>query len=116
MIVPNRLPTIVVLGGINMDLISITNRIPNPGETIPGEEFYTSPGGKGANQAVAAAQTGANVRTVGRVGNDTFGPVLLESLKGYCIDTSGVATDNDASSGIAVILLNDQRENRIIAM
>ena len=63
-------PAIVVLGGINMDLIGTAPRLPSPGETVMGEGFYTAPGGKGANQAVAAARMGASVRMVGRVGRD----------------------------------------------
>ena len=75
-------PNIVVLGGINMDLIGITPRLPAQGETVIGERFYTTPGGKGANQAVAAAKLGASVKMVGRVGADAFGPTLLDDLRG----------------------------------
>ena len=109
-------PTVVVLGGINMDLIGVTPRLPAPGETVMGNHFYTAPGGKGANQAVAAARMGANVRMVGRVGDDVFGPPMLDDLRGYGIDTSGISVDPNHASGIAMILLDGQRQNYIIAI
>ena len=68
---------IVVFGAINMDLIGLSTRLPLPGETVKGESFYTSPGGKGANQAVAAARLGGAVKMFGRVGNDLFGQDLI---------------------------------------
>ncbi len=109
-------PVVVVLGGINMDLVGATERMPAPGETVFGRSFHTAPGGKGANQAVAAARLGAEVRMVGRVGRDEFGPVLLEGMRREGIDVSGVATDPDNSSGIAMILLDGQKENYIVAI
>ncbi len=109
-------PTIVVLGGINMDLVGTTERMPAPGETVFGQAFHTAPGGKGANQAVAAARLGAQVRMVGRVGQDEFGPALLEGMRREGIDVSGVAVDPDNSSGIAVILLDSQKQNYIVAI
>ena len=109
-------PVVVVLGGINMDLVGATERMPAPGETVFGQSFHTSPGGKGANQAVAAARLGAEVRMVGRVGRDEFGPVLLDGMRREGIDVSGVATDPDNSSGIAMILLDGQKENYIVAI
>ncbi|MCH7787399.1 MAG: hypothetical protein IIC22_07800 [Chloroflexi bacterium] len=107
---PARPPTIVVLGGINMDLIAVAPKLPTAGETVVGDSFYTTAGGKGANQAVAAAKLGANVRMVGRVGKDSFGPTLLDGLRGHNIDVSGVAEDPDNASGIAMILLDAQRQ------
>lgn len=109
-------PVIVVLGGINMDLVGTTERMPAPGETVFGQSFNTAPGGKGANQAVAAARLGAEVRMVGRVGQDEFGPVLLDGMRREGIDVSGVASDPDNTSGIAMILLDGQKENYIIAI
>ena len=109
-------PVIVVLGGINMDLVGTTEKMPAPGETVFGQSFHTAPGGKGANQAVAAARLGAEVRMVGRVGDDEFGPVLLDGLRREGIDVSGVATDPDSSSGIAMILLDGRKENYIVAI
>ena len=109
-------PVIVVLGGINMDLVGTTERMPAPGETVFGQSFHTAPGGKGANQAVAAARLGAEVRMVGRVGQDEFGPALLDGMRREGIDVSGVATDPDNSSGIAIILLDGRKENYIVAI
>ena len=111
-----RKPVMVVLGGINMDLVGTTERMPAPGETVFGQSFHTAPGGKGANQAVAAARLGAEVRMVGRVGQDEFGPVLLDGMRREGIDISGVASDPNNSSGIAMILLDGRKENYIIAI
>ncbi len=112
----DRRPAIVVLGGINMDLIGAAPRLPAPGETVLGDEFYTAPGGKGGNQAVAAAMMGAATKMVGRVGRDMFGPGMLDDLRGYGVDVTGVAEDPDAASGIAVILLDASRQNHIVAI
>ena len=113
--IPKR-PTIVVLGGINMDLVATAARMPTSGETVFGDTFHTTPGGKGANQAVAAARLGADVRMVGRVGYDAFGPILLENLRSEGIDESSIALDTSISSGIALILIEESGENRIIAV
>lgn len=107
-------PSIVVLGSINMDLIGAAPRLPSPGETVLGGDFYTAPGGKGANQAVAAVRMGASTRLVGRVGNDLFAPQLLDNLRANGVDVSGVMEDPDAASGVAMILLDPSRENRIL--
>ena len=107
-------PTIVVLGSINMDLVGTAPRLPSPGETVLGGDFSTAPGGKGANQAVAVARMGASVRMIGRVGNDVFGPQLLDNLKGNGVDVSGVMEDPGAASGVAMILLDASRQNRIL--
>lgn len=112
----SRKPVIVVLGGINMDLVGTTERMPAPGETVFGQSFHTAPGGKGANQAVSAARLGAEVRIVGRVGQDEFGPVLLDGMRREGIDITGVASDPNNSSGIAMILLDGRKENYIIAI
>ena len=109
-------PKIVVLGGINMDLIGDTPRLPAQGETVIGERFYTTPGGKGANQAVAAAKLGASVKMVGRVGADAFGPTMLDDLRRHGIDVGGVAVDPHNPSGIAIILLDADRQNHIVAI
>ncbi|MDE2838351.1 MAG: ribokinase [Chloroflexota bacterium] len=109
-----RTPIIVVLGSINMDLIGAAPRLPSPGETVLGGDFYTAPGGKGANQAVAAALQGASVSMIGRVGSDAFGPQLLDNLRACGVDVSGVMQDADAPSGVAMILLDESRQNRIL--
>lgn len=112
----DRAPVIVVIGAINMDLIGVAERIPEPGETLVGERFYAASGGKGANQAVAAAKLGATVRMVGRVGDDDFGTRMLAELKGHGVDVSGIARDPDNPSGTVIILLDSSRENRIVAI
>ncbi len=109
-------PTIVVFGSINMDLVCSASRMPAPGETILGTEFRTTPGGKGANQAVAAARLGATVRMVGRVGADSFGPTLIAGLQSNGVDVAGIQTDFDNSSGIATILLDAAKQNYIVAV
>ena len=109
-------PNIVALGGMNMALIGTTSRLPLPGETLRGERFYTAPGGKGATQAVAAARLGANVKMIGRVGKDMFGPRLLDALKNDGIDVSGVAEDPDHPSGVGMIILNAARQNHVLAI
>ncbi len=107
-------PAIVVLGSINIDLIGAAPRLPSPGETVLGGDFSTAPGGKGANQAVAAARMGASVRMIGRVGSDLFAPQLLDNLRANGVDVTGVAQDPDAASGVAMILLDASRQNRIL--
>ena len=114
MAVSQHRPRVVVVGGINMDLIGVAPRLPSPGETVAGTDFYTTPGGKGANQAVAAARMGADVKMVGRVGDDVFGPMLLRSLEESGVDTGHVSAVQGSPSGIAMILLNEERQNHII--
>ena len=109
-------PKIVTLGSINMDLVAVAPALPKPGETVMGDGFATLPGGKGANQAVAAARLGADVRMIGRVGDDVFGPMLLENLQANGVDVSDVMTTPGMSSGIAVILLDDDRQNYIVGI
>ena len=109
-------PTIVVLGGLNMDLIGVVDRLPEPGETIAGVRFYTAPGGKGGNQAVAAARLGAEVKMVGRVGDDLFGPTLLDNMRANGIDVSAVARDVINPTGVAIILLDAAKQNYIVAV
>ena len=111
-----RKPVIVVFGGINMDLVGTTRRMPMPGETVFGDSFHTAPGGKGANQAVAAARLGAEVRMVGRVGADEFGSTLIDGMRREGIDVSGVAVDTHNHSGTAIILLDGDRQNYIVAV
>ena len=105
---------VVVLGGINMDLVTISARFPRPGETVVGSRFLTYPGGKGANQAVAAARMGAATTMVGRVGDDVFGPQLIETLRDSGIKVDGVAVAQDTTSGIAVINIDESAQNQII--
>ena len=106
---------IVVVGSINMDLVAHTCQIPVPGETVIGTGFATTPGGKGANQAVAAARLGYPVSMVGAVGDDVFGQALLDNLATASVDTSAVARV-PGPSGIASILVADNGENSIVVV
>src|SRR6476646_10678008 len=94
--------SIAVAGSINMDLIFRTPRWPKPGETLIGRGFSTAAGGKGANQAVAAARLGARVRMVGRTGYDGYGAELRAGLAREGIDVVGIQTD-EAATGVALI-------------
>lgn len=106
--------TVLVFGSINMDLVARTPRLPAVAETITGHEFFTAPGGKGANQAVAVARLGVPTKMVGRVGGDAFGPELRQNLNAAGVDTSPVFTDTSVSSGVAIIAVDDQAQNNII--
>ena len=108
-------PRVLVLGGINMGLITRAEALPAPGQTLRGERFYSSPGGKGATQAVAASLLGARARMVGRVGGDLFGPALVESLRSHGVDTRDIAVDGEAASGVGVILVDGSGQNRVLA-
>jgi ribokinase len=105
---------LVVVGSLNMDLVVRSPRHPEPGETIIGGEFRTIPGGKGANQAVAAARLGAQVEMVGRVGADGFGNDLLANLHAVGVDTTHVKQDSEASSGVALIVVDAKGQNTIV--
>ena len=104
---------IVVFGSINMDLVVRTPRLPTPGETLTGHTFFTAPGGKGANQAVACARLGAPTRMVGRVGDDLFGEQLRASLRSFGVQDDGVLT-TPGPSGVALIAVDDLAENTIV--
>jgi ribokinase len=108
------LSDVVVLGSLNMDLVVRTAHIPLPGETIHGSDFNTIPGGKGANQAAAAARMGVSVEMVGRVGDDAFGPVLLDNMAAQGVGTAHVLRDAGAASGIAMITIDARGENTIV--
>ncbi|WP_163527324.1 ribokinase [Halobacillus ihumii] len=106
-------PTVTVIGSINMDLAVSTDVMPLQGETVLGNNFATYPGGKGANQAVAAARLEANVNMIGAVGEDIFGKKLLQHLNNENINTSAVHVFDGIPSGTATIILSEQ-DNRII--
>ena len=108
-------PRIVVLGSINMDLITRTPALPEPGETVLGTSFDTAPGGKGANQAIAASKSGARVSFVGAVGDDEFGPTLRHTLTSAGVDDHALRTAAGAS-GIAAITVDDRAENSIVVV
>ncbi len=105
--------SIIVFGSINMDLVVQTPRLPIPGETLAGHNFFTTPGGKGANQAVACARLGAETHMVGRVGNDVFSSALCESLRLAGVQIDAVARF-EGPSGVAAITVNDAAENTIV--
>lgn len=110
----NRLQyDILVIGSLNADLVVRAPRFPAPGETISGGDLLTIPGGKGANQAVAAARQGANVAMAGRVGRDNFAPFLIENLNANHVNTAHVLEDNVAS-GTAIIIVDENGQNSIV--
>ena len=108
--------TIVVFGSINIDLVAKTPRLPQPGETIIGSNFCTAGGGKGANQAVAAARLGTSTHMIGRVGNDKFAEELLTNLQSFGLNTDNVFIDKNTHSGVAVIAVEDSGQNNIIVI
>ena len=103
-------PRITVVGSANVDHVARCERLPRPGETVTDAVFERVPGGKGANQAVAAARLGARVRFVGRIGRDDL---VLRSLEREGVDTSGVVRD-DGETGVALILVDAGGENVIV--
>src|SRR5262245_50328697 len=107
------MPNILVVGSLNADLVVRAPRFPQPGETISGEDLQVIPGGKGANQAVAAARLGSNVSMLGRVGQDNFGDFLLDNLKFNLVD-SGLVQRADASTGTAIIVVDPNGQNSIV--
>ncbi|MCO8309676.1 ribokinase [Pseudomonas mandelii] len=104
---------VVVIGSLNMDLVTRAPRLPRGGETLIGESFATVSGGKGANQAVAAARLGAQVSMVGCVGSDAYGEALRGALLAEQIDCQAVSTVED-SSGVALIVVDDNSQNAIV--
>jgi ribokinase len=106
--------TIAVVGSLNMDLVARSPRIPQPGETIIGSDFHTVPGGKGANQAVAAARLGGQVSIIGRVGQDAFARAMLDNLAAAGVDFTFVIQDPVAATGVALITVDDAGQNTIV--
>jgi len=104
---------VVVIGSVNMDLVVGCAHLPRPGETVIGRDFRTVPGGKGANQAVAAARLGAKVEFVGRVGFDAFGDQSAAALRSEGIGISNLGRVEGAATGVALILVSDAGENSI---
>lgn len=92
----------------------MTPRLPQPGESVTGTDHFYGPGGKGANQAVAAARLGSSVAMVGRVGRDEHGDALTHGLRSEGIDVSALALDDEAGTGIAIITIDEQAENTIV--
>lgn len=107
-------PGIVVIGSSNTDMVVQTANFPKPGETILGGNFFMFSGGKGANQAVAAARIGAEVTFIGNIGNDIFGQRAISELQAESINTTYISTDQSKPSGIALILVDGKGENEIV--
>ncbi|AKG23841.1 ribokinase [Calothrix sp. 336/3] len=108
--------SIIVFGSINIDLVATAPRLPLPGETLRGRDFFKAPGGKGANQAVALAKLGVTTHIVGRVGSHGFGAELLHHLQTVGVETKNIFIDETVSSGVAIITVDDGGENEIIVI
>jgi ribokinase len=109
-------PRIAVVGSINADLVVRCARLPRPGETISARDVSEVPGGKGANQAVAAARLGAEVAMIGRVGDDAFGQRLINGLQENGVDVEFVQATPDCVSGLAIVAVEDSGENSIMVV
>ena len=110
----NNKPKIAVVGSSNMDLVVKSQRIPAVGETILGGDFIMVPGGKGANQAVAAAKLGAEVYFIAKLGNDIYAKQSIENFKKETVNTSHVIQTGEAPSGVALIMVDDAGNNSIV--
>ncbi|WP_229071556.1 ribokinase [Actinoplanes sp. DH11] len=106
-------PRVVVVGSANMDLVGLAPTLPRPGETVLGDDFVMAPGGKGSNQAIAAARAGGATTFLGAIGSDAFGVTLGARLSAAGVDTSRVRTSYGAS-GVAVIMVDRAGENSIL--
>src|SRR5579872_5993317 len=107
-------PDIVVVGSSNTDMVVKAERLPAPGETVLGGEFLMAAGGKGANQAVAAARLGAEVCLVAKVGDDIFGLRSVDLFRTEGIDTGSIVVDTEKPSGVALINVDAKGENCIV--
>src|SRR3954466_6016460 len=105
---PNTAGPVVVIGSINMDLVCRTPRLPAAGETILGTDFLTIPGGKGANQAVAAAKLGRASHMIARVGDDDFGERLLNGLQNHNVNTEHTIVTEGVARGAAFIFVRKE--------
>jgi len=112
---PETPKPIVVVGSVTMDMVTLTPQIPSIGQTVIGTGFTTTPGGKGANQAVAAARLGYPVHMVGKVGDDAYGPALLQNLAAAGVNTAAMETA-PGPSGLAPIFLSETGENAIVVV
>lgn len=104
---------IVIIGSSNTDLVVRTHKIPSPGETVIGADYFVNPGGKGANQAVTVAKLGGDASFIARVGDDEYGRMSLEGYKAAGLDVSHISIDKSAHSGVAMIVVDDKAENAI---
>lgn len=106
---------IVVIGSVNMDMVCSVDKRPEKGETVLGNSFFTSPGGKGANQAISASKLGANVKMISCIGEDGLGEELIRNFRTNKVDYSLVSRNNHKSSGVAVITLCEN-DNSIVVV
>jgi ribokinase len=106
-------PRIVVAGSANMDVVGLAERLPRPGETVLGDDFVMTPGGKGANQAIAAARAGGRCTFLGAIGSDAFGVTIDARLRASGVDTTHLRTAYGAS-GVAVVMVDRAGENSIV--
>ena len=106
-------PRIVIVGSANMDVVGLAERLPRPGETVLGDDFVMTPGGKGANQAIAAARAGGACTFLGAIGSDAFGVTINARLTAAGVDTTHVRTSY-GTSGVAVIMVDRAGENAIL--
>ncbi|MEC8956510.1 MAG: ribokinase [Pseudomonadota bacterium] len=111
---PTSPQPIYVIGSINTDMVAMTDHLPTPGETVMGGEFMMTAGGKGANQAVAAARLDGDVTMVGRLGVDIFGDQSVARLKAEKINCDFISRDSAAASGVALISVDGEGENHIV--
>jgi len=107
---------ITVIGSLNMDLVTVTEKMPRVGETLVGKEFKQIPGGKGANQADAIAKLNGKVKMIGKVGDDGFGDKLIKSLKTDGVHTKYIKKEQNTSTGIATIMVNREGDNSIVVV
>ena len=105
---------IIVVGSINTDMVVGANKLPKPGETLIGHKFFMNSGGKGANQAVAAARMGGEVAMIANLGVDVFGDSAIAKLKEEGVNCEGITRDPDRPSGVAIINVDDTGENQIV--
>jgi ribokinase len=108
--------SVIIFGSINIDSVATASRLPIRGETLLGETFFKVPGGKGANQAVALARLGIPTQMVGRVGKQSFGAELVNHLQVAGVQTANIFLDETTSSGVAIIIVDDQGENQIVVI
>ncbi len=108
--------SIVVVGSFNADLVSYVGRMPRPGETVHGDSFMTGAGGKGSNQAVAAARLGADVTFIGRLGKDVFANLAYEIWDAEGINSDYVVQDEETATGVAPIFVDSAGENMIVVV
>lgn len=110
----NKMNKIIVAGSSNTDMVAVSDKLPAAGETIIGKKFFTNPGGKGANQAVAARRLGGHVIFIAKVGHDLFGKQALETYQKEGIETQYIAREKGSVSGVAMINVDAQGENTIV--